>query len=133
LSLPNPRQVRSILYLEDSQADADRAREVLEAAGFPVDLADTPSRALGKLRTGVYAALLVGERLGPFEGSEIVLHLRDLEIALPPTFVVCGTNDPDLAERARRNGADGLIRKQDAAKFAADLLGAIATREDAAR
>jgi CheY-like chemotaxis protein len=125
LSRPDPQQARSILYLEDSPAEAARIREVLESAGYRVDVAETPSKTLGKLRTGRYAALLVDHVLERFAGAEIVLQLRDLEIDLPPTFVVSHAKEDGLAERARAYGAAGFIDESSEADFAAALLEAI--------
>lgn len=125
LSRPDPQQSKSILYLEDSPADAARVRALLESAGYDVDIVDTPSKTLGKLRTGTYAALLIDHVLERFEGTEIVLQLRDLEIDLPPTFVVSDAGEAELAKRALSNGAVGFIHKRADAEFAAELLGAI--------
>ena len=116
---------RSILYLEDSPDDAARARQILESAGFCVEVVDTPSKALGRLRRGRYVALLIEQRLRRFEGSEIVLQLRDLEIPLPPTYLVSGVGDRDVEDRAIANGAAGIIHKGAEPAFAADLLLAV--------
>lgn len=118
------RSGATVLYLEDSAADAALARGVLEAAGFQVDVVSTPGKCLDRLWHGRYAALFVDHILERFEGTDLIRSFKSLGIELPPTWVVSASDDRDLPARALREGAKGFIEKG-RANYASELIEAV--------
>ncbi len=119
------RTRNAVLLLDDSAADAALIRLVLEMAGLELDVATSPSRALALLEKRDYRAFLIDHWLGEFEGCDVLLQLRDLEIALPPTWVVSVSSEDELRHRVAANGADGFIAKGPVPEYAAALLRAV--------
>jgi CheY-like chemotaxis protein len=105
-----PRPRGSVLYLEDSPADAALASGALKSAGFEVEVVSTAGQCLDHLSRYRYAVLLVDQILDPFEGTDLLRSFRCLRLELPTTWVVSASEDPALPERARREGARFLAK-----------------------
>lgn len=103
---------RSVLYIEDSRADAELARSVLASVGVRLEVVQSVDEDVEKrIRKGAYTALLVDHLLEDARGVDIVADLKDKGVKLPPTWVVSGSAESDLDLRAIWSGADGFIAK----------------------
>lgn len=103
---------KSVLYIEDSRADAELARSVLASVGVRLEVVQTIDEEVEKrIRKGGYAALLVDHLLEDARGVDIVAGLKEKGVKLPPTWVVSGSAESDLDLRAIWSGADGFIAK----------------------
>lgn len=59
-----------------------------------------------------YSVLLIGLFLPGMDGLDTLLRIRDLSAAQEvAAFLICSSNDDELAEEARRNGFSGVLSK----------------------
>ena len=100
---PDTRLLLRELIREGQQPDDPVQIEWLEAG----DVDDAETRWAG---VGV-TAVFVDNRLGGREGVEFVARLKGRWGA--PVWLLTGTADPRLRERAVRNGAEGVLGKDE--------------------
>jgi DNA-binding NarL/FixJ family response regulator len=108
----SPRQVR-VLLIDDQPDVRARLRQIIKAMpGLSVcGEADTRALALRVLRTSVVDLAIVGLRLGPVNGLDLVRELHDIEPRMP--ILVLSMHDPiAAAEQALRAGGCGFLLKQ---------------------
>jgi DNA-binding NarL/FixJ family response regulator len=106
------RQVR-VLLVDDQPGLRACLRQIIEAMpGLSVcGEADTPASALRVMRTSVVDLAIVGLRLGPVNGLDLVRELHDIDPSMP--ILVLSMHDGMVAaERALRAGACGFLLKQ---------------------
>jgi CheY-like chemotaxis protein len=107
-----------VLFIDDDADTRLLARELMVEANPAegdvqidwLDAADVPE-AMARWGNEVLDVLLVDNRLGGVEGVEWVPPLRERWAC--PVWIVSGTPDPALGETAARNGAAGVLAKDD--------------------
>jgi CheY-like chemotaxis protein len=101
-----------LLYAEDNPLDADltRAHFEREAPDFALELVDSGSRCLARLRAGPCDVLLLDNHLPDMDGIDVLraLGARDPSV---PVVMVTGAGDEELVVQALRSGAVDYIPK----------------------
>ena len=108
------RQVR-VLLVDDQPSARARVRQIIEAMpGLSVcGETDTPASALRVMRTSIVDLAIVGLRLGPVNGLNLVRELHDIDPSMP--ILALSMHDGIVAaEQALRAGACGFLLKQQA-------------------
>lgn len=125
--------LKHILYLEDSQADADLVRLYLQRSlpGVVLSLAHTQREALALLQQAAcgkseqFDLLLTDVALPDGSGLEVLRAVRDANWPVA-VVIVTGYGDPDAAVSAIQAGANDYLVKRD------DYLEALGTHLQAA-
>ena len=108
------RPVR-VLLIDDQPGVRARVRQVIEAMpGLSVcGETDTLASALRVMRTSIVDLAIVGLRLGPVNGLNLVRELHDIDPSMP--ILALSMHDGIVAaEQALRAGACGFLLKQQA-------------------
>jgi diguanylate cyclase (GGDEF)-like protein/PAS domain S-box-containing protein len=126
-----------VLYIEDSQSDADLARRVLakSAPDIVLDLATTLSEGLACLQGGPPYDLLLSDLSLP-DGSGLAALTQARELMPPPAVVILtGSGDQESAIAALKAGADDyLVKRGDyLARLPRALETALARHRESAR
>ncbi len=126
--LPQPRAMR-VLYVEDSEADADLARRALARHAPHIDLQIATSLGDGRTRLerdGPFDVLLTDLRLPDGTGLELLAEVRKQGLPLA-VVMLTGTGDQEAVVAALKVGADDYLVKHD------DYLKRLPRRLDEAR
>jgi two-component system, cell cycle response regulator DivK len=121
-----------ILVVEDNVSNQILAREVLELAGYRVEIASTASQALDRLKTTTPALILMDVELPGKDGLSLTRLLKSMSptTAIP---VVAMTSHASLQARtdALQAGCVGFISKPiDVHTFPARIAEFLAGAED---
>ena len=117
------RRVR-VLLVDDHPSARARVRQIIEAMpGLSVcGEADTRESALRVMRTSVVDLAIVGLRLGPVNGLNLVRELHDIDPSMP-ILVLSHHDGIAAAEHALRAGACGFLLKQPAHEPLIEAIG----------
>jgi signal transduction histidine kinase len=99
-----------ILYMEDDSGVARLFQKKLERLGYKVDLAANGSEGLAMYESGQYDLLAVDQKMPIFDGLQVIRSLAERN-CLPPTIMITGAGDEDLAVEAMKLGAGDYIVK----------------------
>ncbi|MBN1217476.1 MAG: GAF domain-containing protein [Anaerolineae bacterium] len=99
-----------ILYMEDDVGLARLLQKKLERAGYLVDLAHDGAEGLAKFKDGCYDVLAVDQKMPNFDGIEVIRSLAKSG-TLPPTIMITGTGNEQIAIEAMKLGAGDYIVK----------------------
>lgn len=94
-----------ILVVDDNLDLAENLVEILEDAGFTAECFDSPTRALGAMRSGYYALALIDLRMPGMDGIELHRALKLLDPSLKTLAMTAFTRD----ERVSRALGDGVL------------------------
>jgi signal transduction histidine kinase len=99
-----------ILYMEDDAAQARLVQKCLERAGYVVELAADGAAGLALFAVNAYAAVIVDQTMPGLSGLEVIRAMRD-QGPLPPTVMVTGTGDEQIAVEAMKLGVSEYLVK----------------------
>lgn len=99
-----------ILYMEDDRGLARLLQKKLHRTGFEVDLVYDGLAGIGRLGETAYDVLIVDHKMPGLSGIEVIRRLAEEE-KLPPTIMVTGAGDENLAVEAMKLGAGDYIVK----------------------
>ncbi len=99
-----------ILYMEDDPGLARLFKKKLERAGYVVDLARDGEEGLAMYAAGSYDVLAVDQAMPVHDGLEVIRNLASRG-PLPPTIMITGTGDEQIAVEAMKLGASDYIVK----------------------
>jgi PAS domain S-box-containing protein len=91
-----------ILVAEDNEINQQVAREILESAGFAVDIAGNGREALERVRTGSYDAVLMDIQMPQMDGLQAARELRhdgrfgDLPVIAMTAHAMAGDREQSL-------------------------------------
>jgi len=105
-----------ILCAEDTAATGRLLRTRLKRAGYMVDLAVDGMQCLAMHDTGGYDVLIVDFELPDMTGLEIMRTLS-ARGSLPPTIMITGAGDENVAVEAMKLGADDYVIKDSEAWY----------------
>jgi signal transduction histidine kinase/CheY-like chemotaxis protein len=99
-----------ILYMEDDVGLARLLQKRLERAGYVVDLAHNGAEGLAMYNAGDYDVLAVDQKMPVHDGLEVIRILASSG-SLPPTIMITGTGNEQIAIEAMKLGAGDYIVK----------------------
>ena len=99
-----------ILYMEDDKGIARLVQKKLEQAGYVVDIARDGEEGLTIYATGSYYVVLVDHSMPVHDGLEVI-HTMVSRGTLPPTIMVTGAGNEQIAVEAMKLGASDYITK----------------------
>ena len=112
-----PRHTGRILLAEDVEMNQELAVELLQNAGFTVDVADNGQIAfdlVAKSKSGYYQAVLMDVQMPVMDGYEATKQIRKLEnheLASIPIIAMTANAFTEDREEALRSGMNGHIAK----------------------
>ncbi len=115
-----------ILIIDDDVAQARLVQRMLTRAGYVVDLAHDGDAGLARCATESYDVLLVDHQM-PGKGGLEVLRTLVAQGTYPPTVMLTGHGDEDVAVEAMKLGAGDYIVKDVEGRYLA-LLPAVLER-----
>ncbi len=115
-----------ILCMEDDAGLARLTKKTLTAAGFTVEVAADGEEGLSMWAAGSYDVLLVDQTMPVRSGLDVIRALA-FEEPLPPTVMVTGTGNEEIAVQAMKLGAGDYVVK-DAEGSYLDLLPTVIER-----
>jgi CheY-like chemotaxis protein/chemotaxis signal transduction protein len=120
---PRPK----VLVVDDSKGVRQVVGGVLGMAGFDVDLAGSPTEALGALEGQKYDAIVLDYVMPTMDGTTLVRRVRGLGITVP-IVVMSGLATAQDQARVLAAGADAYFDKDDVRRgaLAAALRGLLA-------
>lgn len=98
------------LLMEDDIGQARLAQRRLERAGYAVDWAKDGDEGLARYQPGAYDVLLIDRQMPGQDGLDVLRALTTLG-SLPPTIMVTGNGDEEVAVEAMKLGAGDYIVK----------------------
>jgi len=99
-----------ILLTEDNEANQLLIKEVLEKAGYSVDLAGNGKEAVEKIRRGNYNLVLMDMQMPVMDGYEATKTLREEGYKIPIVALTAHTMQGD-EEKTIEAGCDGFLGK----------------------
>jgi signal transduction histidine kinase len=99
-----------ILYMEDDVGLARLLQRRLERAGYIVDLAPDGMAGLEMYEQGTYDVVAVDQKMPGCDGIEVIRILAKRG-PLPPTIMITGTGNEEIAIEAMKLGAGDYIVK----------------------
>jgi signal transduction histidine kinase len=105
-----------ILYMEDDVTQARLAKACLERAGFSVDVAHDGTTGLAMCTAGSYDAMVIDQTMPGLNGLQVIRAVS-AQGPLPPTIMVTGTGDEQIAVQAMKAGVDDYLVKDLGAGF----------------
>ena len=100
----------SVLYMEDDPGLARLFKKRLERAGFVVDIAHDGEEGLAMYAAGTYDVVAVDQNMPVHDGLEVIRFLASRG-PLPPTIMVTGTGNEQIAVEAMKLGAGDYVVK----------------------
>ena len=99
-----------LLYMEDDAAQARLVQKCLERTGYTVDVAGDGRAGLAQCAAHDYEALIVDQTMPGLSGLEVI---RAISAAgpLPPTIMVTGTGNEQIAIEAMKLGVSDYLVK----------------------
>jgi DNA-binding NtrC family response regulator len=99
-----------VLYVEDDSGLANLFKRHLQRLGFNVHLAESGEEGLEILRRNSFDCLCVDHQLPGCTGLDVIKELASMDL-LPPTIMISGVGDGNVAKQAILNGALHYIPK----------------------
>jgi diguanylate cyclase (GGDEF)-like protein/PAS domain S-box-containing protein len=99
-----------IVYMEDDAGLARLLKKHLERHGYLVDIAGNGEEGLSLLRENFYCVALVDYNMPVLSGMEVMLRLKELELA-PPVIMLTGEGNERVAVDAMKLGAADYLVK----------------------
>lgn len=99
-----------VLYMEDDRGEARLLQKRLEQKGYIVDLAYDGEQGLTMFENDSYDVLVVDQSMPVCSGLEVIYTLSSRSI-LPPTIMVTGAGDEEIAVEAMKLGSSDYIVK----------------------
>jgi diguanylate cyclase (GGDEF)-like protein len=99
-----------LLYIEDDPGQAMLVQRALEREGYRVDLARDGREGLELFARANHDALIVDQNLPRLSGVDVIQTLSDAK-KLPPTVMLTGAGNEDVAVRAMRLGISDYLTK----------------------
>ncbi len=99
-----------ILYFEDNEALAYLIQKKLAIKGFVVDIARDGKEGIVMYRKGSYDVLVLDYQMPIYNGLEVV-DMISSEGELPPTIMVTGVGNENLAVDAMKSGVSDYVVK----------------------
>lgn len=120
-----------ILVVEDSPTQAERLRQLLEAQGYPVQLARNGREALAALRERAPALVVTDVVMPEMDGYELCAAINaDSALADVPVILLTSLADPQDVIRSLQCGADNFIRKPYEARYLLSRISNILTSRE---
>jgi diguanylate cyclase (GGDEF)-like protein/PAS domain S-box-containing protein len=116
-------QVFRILYIEDDPGAGRLFQRRLERSGYKVDLAADGYQGLAMLEQEAYDVVAVDHDMPGLSGLEVIKRLAR-EGRLPPTIMVTGAGNENVAVEAMKLGASDYIIKDVGCRYL-DLVHAV--------
>jgi two-component system sensor histidine kinase/response regulator len=113
-----------ILYVEDDPGLARLVQKKLQRVGYVVDIASDGEEGLAKFEADSYDLMFVDQNLPVYDGLEVIRILNSKGV-LPPTIMITGTGDENVAVEAMKLGAGDYIVKDVGAGYLELLPSAI--------
>ena len=113
-----------LIYVEDDPGLARIVQIRLQQRGFAVELAHDGEQALQMIREGEYQAALVDYKLPGLDGLQLV-EVLVREQRLPPTIMVSGAGDLEVAVKAMKLGVSDFLVKEIDGEFSNLMLSMI--------
>ena len=107
---PAGREPQVVLIVEDEPAIASLEKNILQRAGYTVELCQQGEAALTRMRNGGLSITLLDYQLPDMNGAEVIRRMGD-ELARLPVVVITGHGDEQLAVELLKQGiADYLVK-----------------------
>lgn len=110
----DPNLRGKILLVDDDKDLRDIYAEVLEEAGFRIDVASNGKDGLAKILQGGYDLILLDIMMPKIDGIAILKHLQEKPVSNAyngPIFVLSQLNQTEIINTAISLGAKGYIVK----------------------
>jgi diguanylate cyclase (GGDEF)-like protein len=105
-----------ILYVEDDPGLARLVQKKLGRAGYAVDIASDGKEGVAKYEADSYDLMFVDQTLPVYDGLEVIRILASRG-PLPPTIMITGTGDEEVAVEAMKLGTSDYIVKDAGAGY----------------
>jgi signal transduction histidine kinase len=105
-----------VLYMEDDQSQALLVKQCLERAGYAVEIAPDGTAGLAAQAVGHFDAVIVDQTMPGISGLEVVRAMA-LRGPLPPTIMVTGTGNEQVAVEAMKLGLSDYLIKDIESRF----------------
>lgn len=105
-----------LLYIEDDPGHASLVRRVLEREGYRVDLARDGGAGLSLFVVANHDALIVDQNLPNLSGLDVIRTISETT-GLPPTVMLTGAGNEDVAVEAMKLGASDYLTKDAAGLY----------------
>ncbi len=99
-----------LLCMEDDAAQARLVQKCLERAGYMVDVVGDGTTGLAHYAANSYAAVIVDQTMPGLSGLEVIRAMI-ADKPLPPTIMVTGTGNEQIAVEAMRLGVSDYLVK----------------------
>lgn len=106
----DPRQVASILIIDDDESTCKSLSLILKRKGYETDVAGTGNEALAKAKKRRFNLVLLDIRLPDIEGVEVLASLKALYPDMM-AIMVTGYASVETAVRALKEGAAAYVMK----------------------
>ncbi|MDW5563191.1 MAG: response regulator [Methanomassiliicoccus sp.] len=97
--------------VDDNLEHLELCSETLPKDEFYIDVATTPTEALGKLQLSQYNIVVLDYRLPYMSGLDLLAKIRGKGYKMP-IVLVSALDDPDLSFKAMKAGASDYIIKK---------------------
>ncbi len=99
-----------LLYMEDDAAQARLVQKCLERAGYTVEVAGDGRAGLAQFAANQYDALIIDQTMPGLSGLEVIRAISEAG-PLPPTIMVTGTGNEQIAIEAMKLGVSDYLVK----------------------
>jgi two-component system NtrC family response regulator len=99
-----------ILIIDGDKIFSKDLEKRLDSHGMPTTCCDSLPRAMGLLHTGDFKVVLLGDDLNDGDSLAYLSTIREIP-SFPEVIVISRSRDPDMAEKAIRNGAWNYMTK----------------------
>ena len=99
-----------LLYMEDDAAQARLVQKCLERAGYTVDVVGDGMAGLARYAAQPYDAMIVDQTMPGLSGLEAIRAMKAVR-PLPPTIMVTGTGNEQIAVEAMKLGVSDYLVK----------------------
>jgi DNA-binding response OmpR family regulator len=105
--------IQKILVIEDDQYTREMYRDVLESAGYKVDLASDGEDGLAKALVGGYSLILLDVMLPKRDGLSVLSSIKSASIPSPngPIILVTNLSGNDILQEGIKFGAKACYVK----------------------
>ncbi|MCB9102271.1 MAG: response regulator [Anaerolineales bacterium] len=112
-----------ILYMEDDAGLARLFKKKLERAGYTIDIASDGDTGLSLFDAGHYDVIAVDQNMPIYDGLAVIRRLAERG-PLPPTIMITGSGNEQIAIEAMKLGASDYIVKDGDGRYL-ELLPAV--------
>ncbi|MBI2021630.1 response regulator [Candidatus Daviesbacteria bacterium] len=111
----DPSHQGKILLIDDDKDTRDVYKEILEEAGFKLDLAENGEEGYAKILQGGYDLILLDIMMPKIDGIAILENLKKKppQVYNGPIIVLSQLNQPDIINTAMELGAKDYFVKSD--------------------